>query len=64
MGPVPSINTTVSHITVNLFPAVEKGLSCLDILEGDQSGALSLRGGKWGPTEVFPNTCTLSSSGA
>lgn len=40
----PSINTTVSHVTVNLFPAVEKGLSCLAMLQGNHLG-LSLRGG-------------------
>lgn len=57
----PSINTAVSHVTVNLFLAVEKGLSCPTILKGAQSGAQPGRE-KWEPAWAFPKTCTLTSS--
>lgn len=44
-GLAPSINTTVSHFTVSLFPTVERVLGCLVMLERNESGAQPARGG-------------------
>lgn len=57
----PSINAAVSHVTLNLFPAVEKGPSCPAVPEGGQSGAQPGRG-RWGPIWALPTTCTLTAS--